>query len=353
MATFDQLPAEQKAIIELVVSRGRSYDALADALGITAARVRELAREALVELSPRSAARVDDDRVSQVADYVLGQQSSAEASATKAHLGRSEASRSWAVSLLDALDEMYADGAMPEIPEPGDEPEERPARRRDRERDREPLRRERAREREPVRKRERERPRRAAGPLSPEAASAVRNRRIASALAGLVIAAAVVIGLIALLGGDDDGKKKASRPVQPRIVGQLLLNPINRGGKDQGIAIVAERNKERDLIVQARLTPTKQGQAYEVWLFNSPKDAVSIGAQVTDQQGNYQGAGKLPAALSRYKFIDVSLEKIDNNAEHSGNSVLRGAIANMVTPEQAAQAQQQQGGTGPTGPTGP
>ncbi len=50
MATFDQLPAEQRAIIELVVARGRSYDALADVLQVPAARVRELARDALVEL---------------------------------------------------------------------------------------------------------------------------------------------------------------------------------------------------------------------------------------------------------------------------------------------------------------
>ena len=335
MATFDQLPAEQKAIIELVVSRGRSYDALADALGITPARVRELARDALVELSPRSAARVDDDRQGQVADYVLGQQSGAEAGATKAHLSRSEPSRAWAVSLLDALDDMYAKGAAPEIPEAGAEREERP-RRRERERDREPLRRE----------RERDRPRR--DTLTPDAATAVRNRRIAGGLGGLVILAAVVIGLIALIGGGDTKKKKAASPVQPKIVGQLLLQPLQKGSKAQGIAIVAERNKERDLIVQARLTPTKQGEAYEVWLFNSPKDAVSIGAQVTDQQGNYQGAGKLPASLSRFRFIDVSLEKIDNNAAHSGHSVLRGALADMQAPQAV-----QPGATGPSGPTGP
>ncbi len=52
MPTFDQLPPEQRAIIELVVQRGRSYDDLADALAITPERVRELAVDALVELSP-------------------------------------------------------------------------------------------------------------------------------------------------------------------------------------------------------------------------------------------------------------------------------------------------------------
>ena len=90
MATFDQLSAEQRAIIELVVQRGRSYDALADVLQIEVPRVRELAREALAELTPITAGRVDGDWRGQVADYMLGQQSGPEATATRAHLKRSE-----------------------------------------------------------------------------------------------------------------------------------------------------------------------------------------------------------------------------------------------------------------------
>jgi sigma-70-like protein len=116
VATLDQLPAEQRAIIELVVQRGRSYDDLADVLGIPSPRVRELAREALTALAPVSARRVDDDRRGQIADYVLGQQSGAEQTATQTHLRRSEAGRAWASSLVDSLAAMYQDGP-PEIPE--------------------------------------------------------------------------------------------------------------------------------------------------------------------------------------------------------------------------------------------
>src|SRR3954454_5142191 len=117
MATFDQLPAEQRAIIELVVTRGRSYDALADVLQVPATRVRELALDALVELSPVTAERVDPQWRSQVADYVLGQQTGAESTATRAHLKRSEPARTWALSLLDALAELYANGDRPTIPD--------------------------------------------------------------------------------------------------------------------------------------------------------------------------------------------------------------------------------------------
>jgi Anti-sigma-K factor rskA/Sigma-70, region 4 len=359
MPTFDQLPAEQRAIIELVVQRGRSYDQLADALQITPTRVRELAIDALVELSPRTAERVDADRRSQIADYVLNQQSSAEATATRSHLKRSEAGRMWILSLLDSLEHMYENGNAPEVPA-AEAAEERP-RRRERERDRERPSRERPRERAAARDRdrERERPRREPArkrdePLTPEAERAVRNRRIAAAVGALLILGAITTVLLVVL---IDTKVTEARAPTTRVVGQLLLNPLGRGSENQGIAIVAQRGDDRSLIVQARLEPSQKDQAYEVWLYNSDKDAVSLGAQVTDKDGNYQGAGRLPAPLDRYKFIDVSLERLDRNTAHSGNSVLRGEIANIQKPSEAnqpgAQGQQQPGGQAPAQPGQP
>jgi anti-sigma-K factor RskA/sigma-70-like protein len=350
--TFDQLPAEQRAIIELVVQRGRDYDALSDALGITSVRVRELARDALVQLSPRTAKRIDTERQAELADWVLGQQSKSDAESTRRHLQGSETSRAWANSLLDSLEDMYGDGiSVPEVPEPDPSAaaeEEPPARKRERDRPRE---RERTRDRE--RPRDRDRPRREParrGPLPPDAEQAVRNRRLAGGIAGVVVVAAAIILLTGVLSGSD--KKTAERVAQPKIVGQLLLQPTQRSGRQQGIAIVAEKGNVRDLIVQAKLDPTKEGEAYEVWLYNSDKDAVSVGAQVTDKQGNYQGAGRLPANLTKYRYIDVSLEKIDNNAAHSGQSVLRGALADMRAPQETT-PQGGGGATGPSGATGP
>src|SRR5947209_2889256 len=153
MATFDQLSAEQRAIIELVVRRGRSYESLADVLDTTPTRVRELAREALAELAPVTARRVDDDWRAQLADYVLGQQTGPESTATRGHLKRSEAARTWALSLLDSLDTLYGNGSRPVIPE-GDSANGRGGAAVDVERPRE---RERRRERERERDREAER----------------------------------------------------------------------------------------------------------------------------------------------------------------------------------------------------
>ena len=41
----------------------------------------------------------------------------------------------------------------------------------------------------------------------------------------------------------------------------------------------------------------------------------------------------------KYKFIDISREKVDGNPRHSGVSVLRGRISNIQAPSQATGGQ--------------
>jgi hypothetical protein len=127
------------------------------------------------------------------------------------------------------------------------------------------------------------------------------------------------------------------------VIGQLVLKPVG-GARGAGLARIVERGRgrtlERSLGVLARLTPTRNREAYEVWLYNSPTDARSLGAQVTDRQGIFQGARSLPKDFARFKFIDVSRERVDDNQAHSGQSVLRGRIADFAAPPPA-----QQGGT--------
>jgi hypothetical protein len=299
VATFDQLSAEQKAILELVLKQGRSYGQLADTLGMSEARVRELARDALVELAPISAQRVEDDWRGQLADYVLGQQSGPETTATRGHLRRSEAARTWMHSLLDSLDGLYEDRDAPVIPDS---------------------------------ERGRDRSRRAAahGPSGQAAAAPRRRRRRLLAGVGalaLVVLAAVLMWPVGVLMGDDDGDGASGGTVTNASSQQTAT----RG--PAGIAIVADRNGKRQLIVQAAgLQPSGQNQAYEVWLYNSRTDAKSIGAQVTDQNGNYQGAGPLPADYSKYRFIDVSREPVNKDPSHSGDSVLRGRVTKLRNP---------------------
>lgn len=345
MANFDQLPAQQKAIIELVLRRGQTYEDLADMLGMPEARVRDLAREALSELSPRSAARVDDDWRGQVADYILGQQSGPESNATKGHMKRSEAARAWAYSLLDALDDLYDNGDRPVIPDGDAGAARRPrsastravaaapakkARRPAGHGDDEDL------------DEEDEEPRRS--PLSPEAARVVKRRRLFALGGGLaaLIAAALVVFVWSPWSDDEKKASASEEQAQARIVKRVVLQPLDRSDRESaGLAVIGEQDGKLSLIVTAQLPRNKRTEAYEVWLYNSKTEAVSLGAQQTDQAGIYQGAGPLPADYEKYKYFDISREKIDRQAAHSGSSVLRGEIASAST--------EQSGGAGPTG----
>ena len=308
MATFDQLSPEQRAIVELVLRQGKTYGELSDMLNLPEGRVRELARDALVELAPVSVRGVEEDWRGQLADYVLGQQSGPEATATKGHLRRSEAARSWARSLLDSLEQFYENGSVPAIPEG-----------------------ERGRRAAAATSREPREPRSAmGGRLAP---TSDRRWLMAGAAALIVILLTVVIWPVgALTGGDDDKSKASSDNGTQATGGQSTTGQSTTGqntGQPAGIAIVVERSGKKQLLVQAaRLTPSGQSEGYYVWLYNSPSDAKSLGGQVTDQNGNYQAIGPLPADYKNYKFIDISRQQIASGGEvkHSGDSVLRGKM---------------------------
>ena len=297
MATLDQLPAEQRAIVELVLQQGKTYDELAEMLGMPVARVRELARGSLIELAPVSVRAVEDDWRGQLADYVLGQQSGPEAAATKGHLRRSEAARSWTRSLLDSLEGLYPNGSMPAIPEG-------------------------------------ERGRRAAAAKPPGLAAPadadVKRRRLlaaAGALGALILLAVLFWPVGVLTGGDEDPEPAAD---QAAAGNESQNSSQTATGAAAGIAIVVEENAKKQLLVQAaRLDPSKEREAYEVWLYNSQGDAKTLGGQVTDQQGNYQAVGPLPADFENYRFIDISREPLDRQRGHSGASVLRGRMPKL------------------------
>jgi hypothetical protein len=363
MATLDQLPPEQRAIVELVVQRGRSYETLAEVLQVPQARVRELAREALTELSPRTASRVDVDRRGQVADYLMRQQSPEEERATRDYLKQSEPARAWALSLLDSLDPLYENGGAPSVPEPAAamaEAEEAAAeptvedRLRTRERERvrkepEPA------EEEPAAKPEPKRDREA---LSPEAESALRRRRILGAIAGAALLVGIVLAVLAIAGVFSSDKKSSSSstpasttasttstgtsttagqpPVQ--VVGGIALNPIGKNNKSQGVAYVVQQGNQRYVVIQAKVPPLPNNQkvaAYEVWLYNSNTDARSLGAQYTNAQGVLQGRAPLPADVGKFKSIDISRELFaDKNAGHSNTSLLRGDFSSIKPVQQ-------------------
>lgn len=336
MATFDQLSAEQRAIIELVLKQGQSYDQLSDMLGLSTVRVRELAKQALVRLSPVSAAAVEDEWQAQLADYLLNQASAPEATAARGHLRRSESARGWARSVLDSLEQFYDEKNIPTVPD-GEAPERQ---RRPRER--------KVSESEP-------------GDSGPERAAARRwalaGRGVAVAWAAvvvaLVVALVVLVWPVGVLTGDDgdspsaasssggaDGENSTAAEGESsgstELLGQLPLAPVEELKGDEtagGDAGLITDGEVLQLVVRARLPQNADEEAYEVWLWNSDEDALSVGAQVADPQGVFTGAKELPDGYEKYKFIDISREPVTGPKEHSGNSVLRGSFEDFQEAE--------------------
>jgi hypothetical protein len=251
-------------------------------------------------------------------------------------------------------------------------------RERERQRDREP---DRAREPDRDRDRARDEDTREAAPvsrdrgaLSPAAQAALRRRRILAAVAGLVVVLALGLGVAALAGAfssDDNGSDSSSsgsdttsttpttgttgttpaNGQQPEVLGQIPLKAVN-GAKAKGVAYLLRQGGQQVLAVTATLPPLPASQreaAYNVWLYNSPDDAASIGAQFTNAKGEYQGVGPLPAEFDKYKFIDVSRQPFNKQTGHSGDSLLRGELADL---QPVPQGQGPAGGT-PTTPSGP
>ena len=297
MATFDQLSDEQRAIVELVLRQGKSYGELSDMLGLPETRVRELARDALVDLAPITARGVEEDWRGQLADYVLGQQAGPEATATRGHLRRSEAARSWTRSLLDALEQLYPNGNVPAIPD-GERGSRRGA------------------------------AAAAARTPSPAGASAVRRRQlVAAAGVGVLILVALLVWPVGLLtGGDDEEPSQASSGPQQQA-GEESPIPTDMEGQ----AILARQRGQNQLLVTATgLEPSTQNTAYQVYLSNGENDRRSLGAAVTNQQGDLSGGGPLPRNFRDYQFIDLTSVTVvgqgRNQRFEDGPVVLRGLL---------------------------
>ena len=320
MATFDQLSAEQRAIIELVLKQHQEYEQLGTMLGLPTSRVRELAREALVRLSPVSAAAVDDDWRGQLADYLLNQQTGPEATATKGHLRRSEAARGWARSVLDSLDQFYDQSNMPTIPE--GEPAAAPRRERKPKAERKPT---------------REGKDGAARAGWPRMDTFARRRLLGGI--GLAVVALFVV-LVWPVGALDRRRRREARaPRRPatrdaRIIGQLVLRPVGNTelqGRRRGRGRRARRPAPADRAGPAdaeQEPPGLRGVAVQL------ADRRALAGRPGDRPerhlpGRRPAAGELRAATSSSTSRSRS---VDQNRKHSGNSVLRGQLDQLQAP---------------------
>jgi Sigma-70, region 4 len=402
MATLDSLPGDQRAVLQLVLGRGRSYDEIAGLLTIGREAVRARALAALDALGPQT--RVADADRQMICDYLLGQLPDADVPAVRERLAHGAGERAWA-RVLSAELLPVASGPLPEIPsdagpaEPesvalaaltpaaDDDPTPAPAgdaaevaEVADDTADQPPPPLSTGAAPEATKPPRRGRRQKDAKPAPPEAGDGGRPRSsrrggiVVIALAAIIVV--VVVLVLVLPGGPKKPASSAAAPAtttstaattstpatgtstSPATVpatgtsaagatgtastpaagatgtaqpsAQINLTPTQAGSKAEGIADVLKEGSQRELAIVAQgLPPNTAKNSYEVWLYNSPTDAKSIGfGPVVGSNGKLAAAGALPTNASHFKQLIVTVETTKSPTT-PGPIVMQGQVTGL------------------------
>jgi hypothetical protein len=349
MASLDTLPADQRAVLQLVLQRGRSYDEIAQVLSIDSTAVRERALSALEALGPGT--RLPRERREEISDYLLGQLSPGAAERARERIAQSPAERAWARVVSSELAPLAAT-PLPEIPvqapppaaaqapaaaspvEPdaaaspgGAEASARPA---ESEAVVPPS--------EPVAAFAAAETPTAAGAEAPtrtgleppEPRPSSRRGGAVLLAAGALVAVAVVVVVIILVANSGGSKHKnaaanstatspsavssttsTSSAATARPIAQVNLVSPTHSKKIVGVAEIIKQGTKTGLVIVAQGIPANTTHdAYAVWLYNSQTDNHILGFvnPGVKSNGKLQTAGPLPANARHFKQLLVTLE---------------------------------------------
>jgi hypothetical protein len=337
MASLDSLPGDQRAVLQLVLGRGRGYGEIAGLLSIDPAAVRERALSALDALGPPTG--VPDASRRLICDYLLGQLDESELPAVRRLLADAPAERAWARVLHSELAPL-ASGPMPEIPSDsgaappaasGDAPAP-PAAAPDG-------------------------PAEASEPAPSPPPGPRSSRSGGFVLIGVVvvvIAAAVVVLALHHSSGSNAGSAAASAPTSTavstnpassaatattsasgtgtaRYVTQINLSPTSAGSQAAAIADVLQEGANRELAIVGQDVPANTAKnSYAVWLYNSQSSAVRLGfvSPGVSADGKLSAAGLLPSNAGQYKELVVTTET-SAHPKAPGPILLEGRITGL------------------------
>jgi hypothetical protein len=318
---LDALTPDQRAGVQLVLQRGRSYAQIAELLKISEDAVRARAHAGLGALAPE--VELPDDEVAGIADFLLGQQNGKPRQATRRLLRDSDAAFLWAATVRASLEDL---GPVPELPEAG-EPAEAPSP------DAKPA----------PRPRPRTRP---VGVTEPEGAVAASSSRLGGALliGGGVLVAVVVVLFLFVFGGDDDktgsGSKSAAATATatasatPQAVGQIALKGTGAASKANGVfALFLQGQQQLLFAVQMQKMPaTPKGAKYALWLSGPGNKAKWIGDTpdvakdgVLQVQGPRQQDTSFSKDVGNYRRVLITQEQGDSRAK-PGTTLARGTL---------------------------
>lgn len=141
-----------------------------------------------------------------------------------------------------------------------------------------------------------------------------RSRTMLLTVAATVAGAVIGAGAVAVLqSGDDDGAAVAAAALDP-------LEDADASGS----ATVVERDDGTRVLEVDLKAPALDDAYYEVWLLTP--DVSGLVPVGTTQAGT--AVFEIPAGLDldEYAVVDVSVEPLDGNPAHSGDSVARGVL---------------------------
>ena len=356
MPSLDSLPADQHAVLSLVLERGKGYDEIAQMLSIDRTSVRERALAAFDTLGPQT--QISDLRRALITDYLLGQLPPAVAQETRDRLASNPGERAWARVLASELTPL-AGRPLPEIPaadsaapavalaarngEPaGVEPQSAV-------------------------------PAVADGGAGDNAAAATalgspppepdkpRSSRVGGIIllvGGALVVIAVVLVIVLNSGGSSSSNSSsaaasvsassstatnptapssstgAAASTTPQVVAQINLKPASGASKSEaGIAEVLKEGSKKGVAIVAQHMPPnsrKPPDAYAVWLYNSPNDAKLLGFvnPGVGKNGRLSTAGQLPPNASHFHKLIVTLET-KATPKTPGTIVLSGALTGI------------------------
>jgi hypothetical protein len=347
MASLDSLPPDQRAVLDLVLQRGRSYDDIARLLAIDRAAVRARALAAFDEIGPDTGLAPEAPAL--ITDYLLGQLPAKVAEQTRDRLAEAPYERAWARVLASELSPV-ASKPLPEIPEgtararagtgAGDASSSEPAAQESTKPEARPPRR-------PERDRE-------SGRRIPRPTDRPSSRRggVIFLLAGTIVVVLVVVVLIAVLSGGKSNKSSSTgtvaagttstastttpsgstgttgtSTVKPKVIGQVNMNPPSGTGAAKGAALVVQEGTSTGIILEASGLQPNSHNAYAVWLSNTPSDSTRLGFvnQAVGKNGRLETGGALPANATHYTKLLLTLET-QNDPKTPGPVVLQGAF---------------------------
>lgn len=317
---LDALAPDQRAVVQLILQRDRSYAQIAELLKISEDAVRARAHAGLGALAPEL--ELPADKIAQIADFLLGQQNGKPRQATRKLLREDDGARTWAETVRENLEDV---GEVPDLPAGEATPVEE----------------------EPAKPAPRPRPlregRRPVAATEPEGTAAASSSRLGGALliGGAVLAIVVVVLALFVFKGDDKDKSPKSAAASatatptatPQQVGQIALKGTN-GSKAAGVMTLYTAQNQLAFTLQGANVPeNKRNEAYAVWFTTPGGGSQRLGfAQPVTANGQLGTTGprtadldKFPRWLAKYKQVVVSRER-NGSAKTPGPVVLRGAL---------------------------